>query len=54
MITEKELGRKYDSNTPHWRKDAVERYICEKHNQLTLFIRDHDLVVHANDETECN
>lgn len=54
MITEKALDEKYPVDTPHWRKDGVERYLCEKHDLPTIFIRDLDMVVHTLTETECN
>jgi hypothetical protein len=54
MITENELDVKYPVDTPHWRKDAVERYLCEKHNEPTAYIRDIDMVIHTLSETECN
>lgn len=53
MMTQKQLDEKYPANTPHWRKDGVERYVCEKHNEPTIYLRDADLVVHSLVETEC-
>lgn len=53
MMTEEELSKKYDDGTPWWRRDAIERYVCEKHGRPTIFIRDHDIVVHADSDTEC-
>jgi hypothetical protein len=53
MITQKELDEKYPSDTPWWRKDAIERYVCERHGEPTIYIRDHDVVVHTQTETEC-
>lgn len=53
MITEKELDSKYPADTPYWRKDKIEWYTCEKHNEPTVYIRDSDLVVHSITETEC-
>jgi hypothetical protein len=53
MLTEKELDVKYEPGTPYWRKDAIERYICEKHGRPTIYIRDHDIVVHTDGEDEC-
>jgi hypothetical protein len=54
MLTEKQLDEKYPADTPYWRKDPYERYICTKHGQKTMLIRDHDLVVHTESEDECN
>lgn len=54
MITEQELDTKYADDTPYWRKDEVERYLCEKHNEPTVYIRDIDMVIHSLTETECN
>lgn len=53
MITEKDLSTKYPAGTPYWKKDSVERYVCEKHNEPTVYLRDDDLAVHACDDTEC-
>lgn len=54
MITEKELDKKYPTDTPHWRKDAVEWYGCERHNEPVIYVRDADVVYHTRTETECN
>ena len=53
MITELELNNKYPQNTPYWRKDEVERYVCERHGEPTIYIRDHDMVIHTLTETQC-
>ena len=53
MITELEMQAKYLDGTPYWRKDPIERYTCEKHNEPTIYIRDHDIVVHTNTDSEC-
>lgn len=53
MITQKQLDQKYAPETPWWRKDPVERFICEKHGESTIFIRDSDMVLHANSDSEC-
>ncbi len=53
MITQKELDNKYEAGTPWWRKDEIERYLCERHGQPTIYIRDHDIVIHTNNDTEC-
>lgn len=54
MITESQLNKKYPKNTPWYRKDPIEYYICDKHNQPAIFIRDADVIVHGDlSETEC-
>lgn len=53
VITELELDRKYPEGTPHWRKDAVERYFCTKHNLLTVYVRDAEVAAHVHVQDEC-
>lgn len=53
MITERELDTKYPEGTPYWRKEAIERYVCEKHGLSTIYIRDEDIVIHADTDSEC-
>lgn len=52
MITEDELQNKYPVGTPWWRKDAIERFICNQHGESTILVRDNDLYLHANTTTE--
>lgn len=52
MITEDQLDVKYPHGTPWWRKAPVEKYICNKHNKKTYWVRDDDVVAH-DDDTEC-
>lgn len=52
-ITEEQLTAKYADGVPSWRKDAVERFVCDEHKERTILIRDDDLYVHVDTETEC-
>jgi hypothetical protein len=52
-MTERDIKNKYPEGTPHWRKDPIERYVCEKHGEPTMFIRDADVAAHMNTDTEC-
>jgi hypothetical protein len=45
--------KKYPAGTPHWRKDPIERYECEKHGLPTIYLRDSDIVIHATTDSEC-
>jgi hypothetical protein len=53
MMTEDQMDEKYELGTPWWRKAPVERFVCNEHGQSTIFMRDNNLYIHADIETEC-
>lgn len=53
LLREDDFQNKYAYGVPEWRKNRVERFICNKHGLSTILIRDIDLYIHADEDSEC-